>query len=73
MFLVNKREQIWDEMVIHVNKSSLSYQEICKHYIEATDSTPIADGTGDFIIAGACLFLQLPILIVKPTYVEKRV
>ena len=23
MFLVNKREQIWDEMVIHVNKSSL--------------------------------------------------
>ena len=25
-FLVNKREQIYDEMVIHVNKSSLSYK-----------------------------------------------
>ena len=28
-------------------------------------------GTGDFIIVGACLFLKWPILIVKPTYVEK--
>ena len=69
MFLVNKREQIWDEMVIHVNKSSLLYQEICQHYIEASDNTPIADGTGNFIIVGACLFLNLLILIVKPTYV----
>ena len=33
--------------------------------------TPIANGTGDFIITGACLFLKWPILIVKPTYVEK--
>ena len=71
MFIINKREQIWDEMVIHVNKSSLSYQEICKHYIEATDSTPVADRTGDFIIVGARLFLRLPILIVKPMYVDK--
>ena len=70
MFLVNKREQIWDDMVIHVNKSSLSYKDICKHYINASDHTPIADGTGNFIITGACLFLQLPIIIVKPTYVK---
>ena len=66
MFLVNKREDIWDEMVVHVNKSTLSYQEICKHYIEASYRTPTADGTGDFIIAGARLFLNIPILIVKP-------
>ena len=39
MFLVNKREQIWDDMVIHVNKSSLSYKDICKHYINASNST----------------------------------
>ena len=71
MFPINKREQIWDEMVIHVNKSSLSYQEICKHYIEASDTTSIANGTGNFLIVGARLFLQLPILIVKPTYVGK--
>ena len=58
-------------MVIHVNKSSLSYQQICEHYINASDVTPIANGTGDFIIAGACLFLKQLILIVKPTYVEK--
>ena len=70
-FLVNKREQIYDEMVIHVNKSSLSYKQICEHYINASDATPIADRTGDFIIAGACLFLKRPILIVKPTYVKK--
>ena len=70
-FLVNKREQIYDEMVIHVNKSSLSYKQICEHYINASDVTPIANGTGDFIIAGARLFLKQPILIVKPTYVEK--
>ena len=31
----------------------------------------LLDGTGDFIIAGARLFLKRPILIVKPTYVEK--
>ena len=65
MFLVNKREQIWDDMVIHVNKSSLCYKDICQHNINASNSTPIADGTGDFIIAGAHLFLQLPIIIVK--------
>ena len=70
-FLVNKREQIYDEMVIHVNKSSLSYQQICEHYINASDATPIANRTGDFIITGARLFLKRPILIVKPTYVEK--
>ena len=70
-FLVNKREQIYDEMVIHINKSSLSYQQICEHYINASDVTPIANGTGDFIITGAHLFLKWPILIVKPTYVEK--
>ena len=58
-------------MVIHVNKSSLSYKQICEHYINASDVTPIANGTGDFIIAGARLFLKWPILIVKPTYVEK--
>ena len=69
-FLVNKREQIYDEMVIHVNKSSLSYQQICEHYINASDVTPIANGTGDFIIKGAHLFLKRPILIVKPTYVK---
>ena len=56
-FLVNKREQIYDDMVIHVNKSSLSYQQICEHYINASDMTPIANGTGDFIIVGARLFL----------------
>ena len=72
MFLVTKREQIWDDMVIYINKSTLSYQQICKHYIDATDNTPIADGTGDFIIAGACLFLKLPIHIVKPIYVAKQ-
>ena len=70
-FLVNKREQIYDDMVIHVNKSSLSYQQICEHYINASDMTPIANGTGDFIITGARLFLKRPILTVKPTYVEK--
>ena len=70
-FLVNKREQIYDEMVIHVNKSSLSYKQICEHYINSSDATPIANGTGDFIITGARLFLKWPILIVKPTYVEK--
>ena len=70
-FLVNKREQIYDDMVIHINKSSLSYQQICEHYINASDVTPIANGTGDFIIVGARLFLKRPILIVKPTYVEK--
>ena len=70
-FLVNKREQIYDEMVIHINKSSLSYKQICEHYINASDATPIANGTGDFIIAGAHLFPKRPILIVKPTYVEK--
>ena len=58
-------------MVIHVNKSSLSYQQICEHYINAKDNTSIAHGTGDFIITGACLFLKQPILIVKPTYVDK--
>ena len=70
-FLVSKREQIYDEMVIHVNKSSLSYQQICEHYINASDVTLIANRTGDFIITGARLFLKRPILIVKPTYVEK--
>ena len=55
-FLVNKREQIYDEMVIHVNKSSLSYQQICEHYINASDVTPIANGTDDFIIAGHVYF-----------------
>ena len=55
-FLVNKREQIYDEMVIHVNKSSLSYQQICEHYINASDATPIANRTGDFIITGHVYF-----------------
>ena len=32
----------------------------------------LPNGTGDFIIAGARLFLKWPILIVKPTYVEKN-
>ena len=58
-------------MVIHVNKSSLSYKQICEHYINASDATPIANRTGDFIIVGAHLFLKRPIVIVKPTYVEK--
>ena len=58
-------------MVIHINKSSLSYQQICEHYINASDVTPIANGTGDFIIVGARLILKRLILIVKPTYVEK--
>ena len=58
-------------MVIYVNKTSLSYKQICEHYINASDVTPIANGTGDFIITGARLFLKRPILIFKPTYVEK--
>ena len=45
-------------MVIHVNKSSLSYKQICEHYINASDATPIADGTGDFIIAGVTSISQ---------------
>ena len=70
-FLVNKREQIYDEMVIHVNKSSLSYKQICEHYINSSDAYTNCNGTGDFIIVGPRLFLKWPILIVKPTYVEK--
>ena len=55
-FLVNKREQIYGEMVIHINKSSLSYKQICEHYINASDVTPIANRTGDFIIVGHVYF-----------------
>ena len=47
MFIINKWEVIFDEMAVHVDKSVLSYHEICKHYIEANNQSPIAQGTGD--------------------------
>ena len=72
MFIINKREQIWDQMAVHVDKSTFSYQEICKHYIEAKTDTPIAKGMGDFIITGTRLFLDLLIIIVKPCYVQRK-
>ena len=72
MFIINKQEAIWDEMAVHVDKSTLSYHDICKHYIEATINTPIAKGTGDFIIAGTCLFLKLPNIIIKLSFVKRK-
>ena len=47
-------------MVIHVNKSSLSYQEICQHYIEASDSTPIADRNRRFYNRGGTSISPAP-------------
>ena len=67
-FLVNKREQIWDDMVIHLNKSSLSYKDICKHYINALNSTVylhLVYFEGGCMITGRMSDGHLPILTLR--------
>ena len=45
----------------------MSYQEICEHFARATSESRIPHGAGDFMIFATRLFLDEPIVIIKPS------
>ena len=61
-----KRHDLYDRLKEHVDKSELSYADICDHFAYAKGTTVMPHGTGDFIIFTMRLFIKQPIVIIKP-------
>ena len=67
-----KRHDLYDRLKEHVDKSELSYADICEHFTNAKGTTVMPHGTGDFIIFATRLFIKQPIVIIKPVLKTKR-
>ena len=65
-------DQLYDDLKEHVDKTELSYSEICEHFANAKSTSVIPHGTGDFIIFTTRLFIKQPIVIVKPYIKAKK-
>ena len=65
----------WNELVEilqpHVDKTDMSYQEICEHFARVTNKSRIPHGARDFMIFATRLFLDEPIVIIKPSICTK--
>ena len=66
------RDQLYDDLKEHVDKTELSYSEICEHFANAKSTSVIPHGTGDFIIFATQLFIKQPIIIIKPYIKTKK-
>ena len=66
-----KRHDLYDRLKEHVDKSELSYADICEHFANAKGTTVMPHGTGDFIIFATRLFIKQPIVIIKPVLKTK--
>ena len=60
-----KRHNLYNRLKEHVDKSKLSYTDICEHYANAKGTAVMPHGTGDFIIFAIRLFIKQPIAIIK--------
>ena len=66
-----KRHNLYDRLKEHVDKSELSYADICEHFTNAKGTTVMSHGTGDFIIFTRRLFIKQPIVIIRPVLKTK--
>ena len=48
------QDQLYDNLKEHVDKTELSYSEICEHFANVKSTSVIPHGTGDFIIFTTC-------------------
>ena len=62
---------MYDDLQEHVDKSELSYADICEHFANTKGEVTMPPGTGDFIIFATRLFIQQPIVIIKPSIKKK--
>ena len=64
---------MYEDLIDHVNKSKKSYKDLCEYYanIKSVSQGGIPHGDGDFIIAACRIFMNIPIVIVKPKHDDK--
>ena len=63
---VTHREELWEDMREHVNKSDLSYEGLLSFWSNARPDTAIPYGTSNFAVFLTRFFVDQPIAIVKP-------
>ena len=66
------RHELHDVLQPHVEKTELSFSELCEHFANAKSNSIMLHAGGDFIIFACRLFIKQPIVIVKPYIKPKK-
>ena len=64
--------ELHDVLQPHVEKTELSFSELCEHFANAKNNSIMPHAAGDFIIFACRLFIKQPIVIVKPYIKPKK-